>query len=414
MTSRNQTPFDDSEEQEGGGGLGSGATQDKPRRGGRAGAAGGAAGGGAEEGLTADERERVVKGVVRLALFSVAGGRPFTRDDITKKVFGRLLSEAKAAQTRTLYNGVLEEARQRLQSVFGYDIVNLRDVARGGASTRGRGAAAAATAAMSQESQPLTGSSQTTGARRGGAAGGTTGTGAATGTSTYVLVNTMPGDLAVLDGPVCIPYNNSNNTNESDTGAQAAGAAGAATGNEEEEEETAVAALRGLLMVVLGLVVMSGGRVSEDALLAHLHMLGVERAFGLAQRRDIEGQLARFVQQQYLARQYTRRALPVGAAATGEGAGSVAEYVVGPRTLAEYSRVDVLRFVAAVLGQTLTQNMAEDVLVSQQDSASISAAFAEARPAAASSAASGDDNNDENDDDFMTRGPPAQRPRQDH
>ena len=411
MTSRSQTPIEDREDD------GASATQDKPRRGGRAGAAAG--GGGAEEGLTADERERVVKGVVRLALFSVGGGRPFTRDDVTKKVFGRLLPEAKAAQTRTLYNGVLEEARRRLQSVFGYDLVNLRDIARGGTSNaRGRGAAAAAVAAtLSQESQPLTGSSQTTAARR-GAAGGS-GTGAAAGTSTYVLVNTMPGDLAVLDGPVCIRYNSSSDGDS----AAAAGAGAAATegeGGREEgaEEETATAALRGLLMVVLGLVVMSGGRVGEDALLAHLHVLGVERAFGLAQRRDVEGQLARFVQQQYLARQYTRRALPVGAAAAGagEGAGSTAEYVVGPRTLAEYSRVDVLRFVAAVLGQTLTQNMAEDVLVSQQDAASISAAFAEARApvaaAAAAAAAQGDD--DDDDDDFVAQGPPSQRPRQGH
>lgn len=413
MTSRSQTPIEDREDE------GASATQDKPRRGGRAGVAAG--GGGAEEGLTADERERVVKGVVRLALFSVGGGRPFTRDDVTKKVFGRLLPEAKAAQTRTLYNGVLEEARRRLQSVFGYDLVNLRDIARGGTSNaRGRGAAAAAAVAatLSQESQPLTGSSQTTAARR-GAAGGS-GTGAAAGTSTYVLVNTMPGDLAVLDGPVCIRDNSSSD------GDSAAGAATTETTTEEGgggreeggEEETAAAALRGLLMVVLGLVVMSGGRVGEDALLAHLHVLGVERAFGLAQRRDVEGQLARFVQQQYLARQYTRRALPVGAAAAGagEGAGSTAEYVVGPRTLAEYSRVDVLRFVAAVLGQTLTQNMAEDVLVSQQDAASISAAFAEARApvaaAAAAAAAQGDD--DDDDDDFVAQGPPSQRPRQGH
>lgn len=161
-------------------------------------------------------------------------------------------------------------------------------------------------------------------------------------------------------------------------------------------------------MVVLGLVVMSGGRVSEDALLAHLHVLHVERAFGLAQRRDVEGQLARFVQQQYLARQYTKRAQPAGAAAAGEGAGSTAEYVVGPRTLAEYSRVDVLRFVAAVLGQTLTQSMAEDVLVSQQDLASISAAFAaETRAETATQEGEGDDD----DDDFLPQGPPAQRPR---
>ena len=300
-----------------------------------------------EEGLTADERERVVKGVVRLALFSVGGGRPFTRDDITKKVFGRLLPEAKAAQTRTLYNGVLEEARKRLQSAFGYDIVNLRDIARGGSSggaPRGRGAHAGGTAAtggMSQESQSLTGSSQSSGARRPAAPGGALGGGttiSATGTSTYVLVNIMPDDLAVLEGPVCLPFNNGNN-NESDS-SSAAGterAAGGGAEEQENEEDTAGMALRGLLMVVLGLVVMSGGRVSEDALLAHLHVLHVERAFGLAQRRDVEGQLARFVQQQYLARQYTKRAQPAGAAAAGEGAGSTAEYGVGARRRAASS-----------------------------------------------------------------------------
>ena len=161
-----------------------------------------------------------------------------------------------------------------------------------------------------------------------------------------------------------------------------------------------------------GVVLVDGVLVDEDAdVVADVALaLDALRVVGLEgqQRRDVEGQLARFVQQQYLARQYTKRAQPAGAAAAGEGAGSTAEYVVGPRTLAEYSRVDVLRFVAAVLGQTLTQSMAEDVLVSQQDLASISAAFAaETRAETATQEGEGDDD----DDDFLPQGPPAQRPR---
>ena len=293
--------------------------------------------------VTEDERERLVKGIVRLMLFSADNGRPITRDDLNKRVMARLLPAAKASASRALFRTVLEEARRRLKTVFGFDLVNLRDVPLGGATAPQMAAATASNVgfasqessqslSLTQQQHTQTAPAATAPAKR--PAGSAT-------TSSYVLVNELPRGIAVLHQP-------------------------------GEGGDDGAAARQGLLMVVLALVVMNGGAASEDALVAHLHSLDAEDAFGLAQRKDLADLLARFVQQQYLARRHVRGT----ASAAVEGGASTTEYLVGARTLAEFSRVDILRFVAHVLGQRLTPDIAEVALTAQQDAESIRAAFA--------------------------------------
>ena len=289
--------------------------------------------------VTEDERERLVKGVVRLALFSVDSKRPVAREDLTKRVFARLLP-ARATVPRTLFRAVMAEARQRLQSVFGYDLVDLRDVDQRAPALPLLANAPASVGSASQElSQPLPQQQhqqQQQEKQQGKRAAGT---------GAYVLVNVLPPGIAVLREP--------------------------ADEQQQQEEGVEAAALRGLLLVVLALVVLSGGKLAEDALVARLHSLRADAAFGVA-RRALPELLTRLVHKQYLARQQRARTRTLAAAAP---AAEQAEYRVGPRALAEFSRVDALRFVADVVGVRLTPSIAEGVLAAQQDAASIRAAF---------------------------------------
>lgn len=125
-------------------------------------------------------------------------------------------------------------------------------------------------------------------------------------------------------------------------------------------DDQSAAARFGLLNAILGVVILASGTIPEESLLAQLRKIGIETpkdaVFG-----DVEELLETFVRQQYLAKRKMSRS-----AEGAEDDGRVShEFLMGPRSVAEFDRRSVLGFVAHAFGQEIDPELVDMVLSTQ-------------------------------------------------
>ncbi|KAF9158755.1 hypothetical protein DFQ27_002204 [Actinomortierella ambigua] len=257
-------------------------------------------------GLDDEDKERLVKDVVRLAIFTSHSDAPLKRDDI-REVLG---------DHSRLFDTIFGLAQQRLRDIFGMEMVELTvrskaSTVPGGPSSGG----AATTAAGSSTAAGAAGAGGSSNNAGGAGAGGIKGP---AGSKSYILRTILPQELmasSVID--------------------------------QEADLESS-----GLLMVILSLIMVRNGAIYESALMSHLRRLSLledNSYFG-----DVTKKLDQLIKKRYLER--------IKLAHMDEsGEKAEMEYRWGARAYVEYPKHLVVDFIKDVFGENAPQGLTDSI-----------------------------------------------------
>ena len=292
-----------------------------------------------QEVVTPDEHKRLVSQAIQLLLFTNTRKRPIRKDDVNEHV----LKDYKGKKSlRRLSKSVFDDAVSKMRDIFGYDVQPLKKPSVKGDPSTSQAAA-----------------------------------------SYYVLINTLtkptpPPGAAVLDDVEDDDNddgnNNNNNNNDDDDDNN--------NMKEPGDNETAVpmsmsddrdAALHGLLMVVLGIIVLSDGAIQESQLFERLCKAGVGNGKSGGEGDDnnddpvfgsVKDVINSFVAQQYITRTKTKDA--------EKPEETVKVLAVGPRTFVEFDLRKIVMFTMRMFGYKKFNEKHIDSILSTQTSKKVS------------------------------------------
>ncbi|KAF9969765.1 hypothetical protein BGZ73_007706 [Actinomortierella ambigua] len=249
-------------------------------------------------GLDDEDKERLVKDVVRLAIFTSHSDVPLKRDDI-REVLG---------DHSRMFDTIFGLAQQRLRDIFGMEMVELSVRSKASAVPGGLSGASG------------TANNTATGDSAAGAAGSSDAGGSKgpAGSKSYILRTTLPQELV------------------------------ASSVIDQEADLESV----GLLMVILSLIMVRNGAIYESALMSHLRRLSLledNSYFG-----DVTKKLDQLIKKRYLER--------IKLAHLDEsGEKAEMEYRWGSRAHVEYPKQYVVEFIKDVFGDDAPQSLTDSI-----------------------------------------------------